>query len=168
MTIGRRGFLARLFGAGAAVSALVSRLTGQSQSGAASAPDSAIDALLGKAGEPVPVVDVADLKAVWAQGRESRAQYPEGVAVERGVWEQFCSPGADVRAVSYRCGRLGLLEMLLRPAWTGGDLSENAFKVAARMDLHWMAPGVAQEGLGVEGFLAEVFAEERHLRSPEK
>jgi hypothetical protein len=57
--------------------------------------------------------------------------------------------------------------MLLRPAWTGGDLSENAFKVAARMDLHWMAPG-AQNGLGVEGFLAEVFAEEQHWRSPEK
>ncbi len=114
---------------------------------------SEIDALTGKAGEPVPVVDVADIKAVYAHGRELR-----GLAVEIDVWKQVCSPGADVRAVSYRCQRLGVLEWLLRAAWTGGDLSENAFKVAARMDLHWMAPGVAQKS-GVEEFLAEVLLE---------
>ena len=60
------------------------------------------------------------------------------------------------------------MEWLLRPAWTGGDLSENAFKVAARMDLRWMAPGVTQNGSGVEEFLAEVFAEEqRRLTAPD-
>jgi hypothetical protein len=129
---------------------------------------SEIDALIGKAGEPVPIVDVADMKAVWAYGRELRAQHPGGVAVELDVWKQVCGPGADIRAVTHRCQRLGLWEMLLRPAWTGGDLSENAFKVAARMDLHWMASGVPQKGAGVEEFLAEVFAEEQHWRSPEK
>jgi hypothetical protein len=129
---------------------------------------SEIDALIGNAGEPVPVVDVADIKAVWAHGQELRAQYPEGVAVELDVWKQVCSPGADIRAIAHRCQRLGLLEMLLRPAWTGGDFSENALKVAARMDLHWMAPGVTQKS-GVEEFLGEVFAEEQqHRRSPEK
>jgi hypothetical protein len=129
---------------------------------------SEIDALIGKAGEPVPVVDVADIKAVWAHGRELKALHPEGVAVELGVWKRVCSPGADVRAVAERCQRLGMLEWLLRAAWTGGDLSENAFKVAARMNLHWMAPGVAQNGLGVEEFLTQVFVEEQHGRSPEK
>lgn len=124
---------------------------------------SEIDALIGKAGEPVPVVDVADLKAVWA----FRQKLPR-VAVEIGVLNQVCSPGADIRAVNYRYQKLGVLEWLLRSAWTGGDLSENAFKVAARMDLHWMEPGVSQNGLGVEEFIAEVFAEEQHWRSPEK
>jgi hypothetical protein len=119
---------------------------------------SEIDALIGKAGEPVPVVDVADIKVMWAHGQELKAQHPRGVAVEVGIWKQLCSPGADIRAVSYRCGMLGLLEMMLRAAWTGGELSANAFKVAARMDLHWMAVGAAQNGLpfSVEGFLAEV------------
>jgi hypothetical protein len=126
---------------------------------------SEIDALIDKAGEPVPIVDVADIKAVWARCRELRTQHPAGggmALVELGVWKQVCSPGADIRAVTHRCLRLGLWEMLLRPAWTGGDFSESAFKVAARMDLHWMAPGIAEEGLGVEEFLAEVFAEEQH------
>ena len=120
-----------------------------------------IDALIGKAGEPVPIVDVADLKAVWAYGRELKAQCPGGFAAKLGVWKRVCSPGADIRAVTHRCQRLGLWEMLLWTAWTGGDFSENAFKVAARMDLHWMAPGVTEQ-LGVDEFLAEVFAEEQH------
>jgi hypothetical protein len=128
---------------------------------------SEIDALMGKAGEPVPVVDVADIKAVYAHGREMRALLPGGLAVEIDVWKQVCTPGADVRAVSYRCQTLGVLEWLLRAAWTGGDLSENAFKVAAKMDLHWMAPGVAQKS-GVEEFLAEVFLEVQREAAPEK
>ena len=132
---------------------------------------SEIDALIGKAGEPVPIVDVADMKAVWARSRELNARHPGGLAVELGVWKQVCSPGADVRAVAYRCQSLGVLEWLLRAAWNGGDLSENAFKVAARMDLHWMAPGVSEK-TGLEEFLTEVFAEahfaELHPRGPGK
>ena len=129
---------------------------------------SEIDALMGKAGEPVPVVDVADIKAVWAHNRELQAQHPGGVGVEIDVWKQVCSPGADVRAVAERCQRLGMLEWLLRAAWTGGDFSEKTFEVAARMDLRWMAPGVAQDGLGVEEFLAQVFFGVQREASPEK
>ena len=71
------------------------------------------------------------------------------MAVELDVWKQVCSPGADVRAVSYRCQRLGLFEWLLRPAWTGGDLSENAFKVAARMIcIGWHPASVRKNGSG--------------------
>jgi hypothetical protein len=117
-----------------------------------------IDVWFGKAGEPVPVVDVADIKVMWAFCQDLKAQHPEGVAVEVDIWKRLCSPGADIRAVSYRCQMLGLLEMMLRAAWTGGELSVTAFKVAARMDLHWMAVGVAQNGFpfSLEGFLAEV------------
>jgi len=120
---------------------------------------SEIDVLIGKAGEPVPVVDVADMKVMWAYLEELKARYPRGgVGVDVDIWKRLCSPGADVRAVSYRCQMLGLLEMMLRAAWTGGELSANALKVAARMDLHWMAVGVVQNEwpFSVEGFLAEV------------
>ena len=119
---------------------------------------SEMDVFFGKAGEPVPVVEVADIKVMWAHGQELKAQHPGGVAVEVSIWKQLCSPGADIRAVSYRCQMLGLLEMMLRAVWTGGELSANAFKVAARMDLHWMAVRVAQNGFpfSLEGFLAEV------------
>jgi hypothetical protein len=107
---------------------------------------SEIDVFFGKAGEPVPVVDVADMKVMWTHGQELKAQHPEGVAVEVGVWKQLCSPGADIRAVSYRCQMLGLLEMMLRAAWTGGELSVNALKVAARMDLHWVRSASLRTG----------------------
>jgi hypothetical protein len=122
---------------------------------------SEIDVFFGKAGEPVPVVDVADIEVMWTRFQELKAQHPGGVAVEAGIFKQFCSPGADIRAVSYRCQMLGLMEMMLRPVWTGGELSLNALKVAARIDLHWMAVGVAQNGFpfNLEGFLAEVLRE---------
>jgi hypothetical protein len=117
-----------------------------------------IDVLIGNVGEPVPLVDVADIKVMWTHYQELEARQPGGVTVAFGIWKQLCSPGADIRAVFYRCGMLGLLEMMLRPAWTGGELSENVFKTAARMDLDWMPVGVVQHELpfNLEGFLAEV------------
>ena len=119
------------------------------------------DVFSGKAGEPVPIADVTDIKMMRAHFQELKAQHPGGVAVEVGIWKRLCSPGADIPAVSYRCGMLGLLEMMLRAAWTGGELSENALKVAARMDMRWMAVGVVQDvsPFSVEGFLAEVLRE---------
>jgi hypothetical protein len=122
---------------------------------------SEIDVFFGKAGEPVPVVDVADIKVMWAHFRELKEQHPRGVAVEAGIFKQLCSPGADIRAVSYRCQMLGLLEMMLRPVWTDGEISANAFKVAARIDLHWMAVGVPQNGFpfNLEEFLGQVLRE---------
>ena len=121
---------------------------------------SEIDDLLGKPGENVPVVDAADIKVIWTYCQKLKAQHPgsSNIAVGMSVWKELCSPGADIRAVSYRCSILGLLEMMLRPAWPGGEPSENAFKVAARMDLNWMQVGVVRKGLpfNLEGFLAEV------------
>jgi hypothetical protein len=122
---------------------------------------SEIDSLIGKAGDPVPVVDSADIKVMWAYGQKLKAQHPKGLAVEVGIYKRICSPGADIRAVSYRYQMLGLLEMMLQAAWPGGEPSANAFKVAARMDLHWMAVGTPQNGFpfSVQGFLAEALRE---------
>ncbi len=118
---------------------------------------SEMDFFTGKAGEPVPVVDAADIKAMWTYGRELMSQNGgRGVAVEVDLWKQVCQPGADIRAVAYRRTMLWFLEMMLRAAWTGGEPSENAFKVVARMDLNWMPVGVASNGLpfNLEEFLA--------------
>jgi len=121
-----------------------------------------IDMLIGKAGEPVPVVDVADLKAMWTTSQELKARHA-GVAfaIGAGVFKAVCKPGADILAVAYRRAMLEMLERTLRAAWNGGELSENAFKVAARMDLNWPQVGVVQKRplVELEDFLAEVQSE---------
>ncbi len=121
-----------------------------------------LDRFIGKPGDPVPVVDPADMKAVWAYQQETTARYPQGgVFTGMEVLQHICSPSADARAVSYRSMMLGLLEMMLETAWPGGRPSEAAFKVASRMDLRWMGVGVPQKGLpfDVERFLTEIHAE---------
>ena len=121
--------------------------------------------LLGKPGESVPVVDAADLKVMWAYCQKLKAEHPEctegGVAIGVSVWKQILPPGVDIRAVGYRFGMLGFLEMMLRAAWTLGEPTENAFKVAAKMDLNWPQVGVPKSGFlfNLEGFLAEVLHE---------
>lgn len=118
--------------------------------------------LIGKPGESVPVVDAADIKVMWTYGQELKAQHPEygegAAAVGMSVWKQIMAPDVDIRAVGFRCGMLSMLEMMLRAAWTLGEPSENAFKVAARMDMNWPQVGVVRNGLlfNLEGFLAEV------------
>ncbi len=121
-----------------------------------------LDALIGKPGEAVPTVDSADIKALWNYQQELGVRHPEGgVAICISVLKHICSPGADTRAVSYRCAMLALLGGMLEAAWPGGQPSDTAFKVAARMELKWMGVGVVQNGVpfDVERFLAEVHGE---------
>jgi hypothetical protein len=122
----------------------------------------ALEMLIGKAGEDVPTVDPTDVKAVWSYHQELKMQHPgKQVGVDLNVLARICTPGADIRAVSYRCTTLHDLEQLLAPAWTGGNLSENALKVAAKMYLQRPPIGVVQNGFPfhVEEFLAEVQGE---------
>lgn len=118
-----------------------------------------IDAFVGPAGELVPTVDPADIKSLWTYGQEVRTRHPEGgVATGISVLKHLCSPGADTRAVSYRCTMLGMLEAWLESAWPGGQPSDDAFTVAAQMELTWMAVGVPTKGLpfDVGEFLGQV------------
>jgi hypothetical protein len=118
--------------------------------------------ILGEPGEPVPVVDVADLKAMWTFTQEWTAKHGNravGLTAYTGPQKQICSPGADVRAVNYRCTLLRLIEMTIRPMWAGGDVSDAALKVAATMDLKWMAMGVVYSGTDMNEFLAQVHQE---------
>lgn len=117
------------------------------------------DQLFGKPGESVPAVDPADLKVLWTYGQELHRKYPNGgVATGLEVFRHMCSPGADTRAVLYRCSMLNLLEAMLESAWPGGQLSETALTVAAQMELKWMGVGKTHPGLpfDVGSFLAQV------------
>ena len=127
-----------------------------------------LDLFIGKAGDLVPPVDPADLKQLWTYSQELHAKYPNGgIATGIEVLKHLCSPSADTRAVSYRCMMLGLLEMMLETAWPGGQPSESAFKVAARMELRWMGVGVPQKGLqfDLESFLVEIRGESMYNAS---
>ncbi len=115
-----------------------------------------LDALFGKAGEPVPTVDVADLKKMWAYGREVQALHPgKQYAIGLDVWRQIL-PGTDLMAIAYRCGQLSIVEMWLRRMWTGGEPSEAAFRAAATMEMKRMAVGVVYKG---DEMLARFFGE---------
>lgn len=116
--------------------------------------------LIGTPGESVPVVDSADLKTMWAYGQKVKAEHG-AMAVGRSVWKQILAPGVDIKAVGFRVGMLSMLEMMLQAAWTLGEPSENAFKVAAKMDLNWPQVGVVHNEFifNLEGFLAQVMHE---------
>jgi hypothetical protein len=125
----------------------------------------AIEKMIGKAGEPVPVVDVADIKKMWAYGKELRAGHPQGsVGISINIWQKVLPPGTDIRAVSYRCGMLSMLEMMLEPVWAGGQLTEAAFKTIATMEMEWAAVGVVYKG-GQLFNLEAFFAQARHEAS---
>ena len=123
-----------------------------------------LQAFLGKPGTPVPEVNAADLQLMWRYTRDLKARHPEGdVAAGVEIWRKLCSPGANISALTYRLGMVGLLEMTLGPTWRGGQLSDAALKVAARMPLEWLRVGVIRRDLpfDVVGFLAQVKAEQR-------
>jgi hypothetical protein len=117
----------------------------------------------GNPGEPVPSVEVADIKSVWTIYEEIRSRVPEGnVGVDISTIKRACSAHADLPAVTYRSSMLGLLEMcpgdLLAPWKRGGALDEAVFKVAATIAMKWMGTEVPQSGLpfDVDAFIQEV------------
>jgi hypothetical protein len=122
---------------------------------------------VGHPGEPVPTVDVADFKSVWAIYQDIESRHPRGtVGVDSSVIEHACSPGADIRAVTYRCGMLQILEMLrgeLLATWKqSGQFQEAVFTVAVRIPMNWIGEGVSH-GLP---FDVDTFFEEVRKESP--
>ena len=110
--------------------------------------------------EPVPGVDPADLRSMWAMQRDIQANVSGQVATDVRLLERACSPGADVQATWYRLSMLqmvGLLGMLSR--WLhDGELADAVFKVAAVFPMKRISVGVQQQELpfDVQAFLAEV------------
>jgi hypothetical protein len=129
----------------------------------------ASNTVLATPGEPVPEVELADLKAVWSHLRELQARHPnQQMAVAASVYQSLCKPGANVAAVTYRCSMLMLLEHLLVPTWAGGQLTDAAFAVAAKMPMQQMKSGVPRAGLpfNLMEFFARAGAEASGLNAP--
>jgi hypothetical protein len=121
----------------------------------------------GNPGGDVPMVEVADLRAVWGTYQDFAARHPgKQVAVGAAVLEEACSQRVDIEAVIYRYWMLQMLEMccgdLLAPWRQSGHFHEAVFRVAARIPMKWMEMGVPQQGLP---FDVDLFAQELRKES---
>ncbi len=112
-----------------------------------------MDALLSgkQAGEPVPQVDPADIKAVWTIYADVARRHPgKQVAVGAGFITASCRPGADVSAVAYRTGMLQI--MAAHPegpvaSWMeNGEPDDALFRAAAQTKMEWVDE-TGREGL---------------------
>jgi hypothetical protein len=64
----------------------------------------------GKDGEPVPQVDPSDMKALWTLGEEVRKSHPGGgVAIGVDLIGNYCKPGANIGAITYRARMIEIL-----------------------------------------------------------
>ena len=104
----------------------------------------------GRAGEPVPQVDPEDVKAVWEVGQESVKENPQGnVAIGAEIFRRACKPGANVPAVTYRTGQIGILR-LIQPDVMDPLIQEKpkaVFRAAAEIPMEWIGVGIVRHGL---------------------
>ncbi len=110
---------------------------------------------------PVPSVDVADLKSVWAMQNGMQARMPgKQISIGAESYRRACSAGADVRSLFTRVSQLRVLQMpgMLAP-WTHGEVLDDAvFKVAATFPMTRMQPGIVYDDLpfDLQEFLNQV------------
>jgi len=111
----------------------------------------------------VVAVDPAGLKSFCRMGRERATEQPgasTGQAIDIGVYQSACSPGANVMAASYRVNMLGFCELmgLLPGCKRDGDYTDAVFQVAATFPMKLMEVGVTYDGppFDVEEFMKRV------------
>ena len=102
-------------------------------------------------GHPVPEAEVEDIKACWQVLRESQDKHPGvSIAIDMGVYENACKPGANVDAVAYRLMLLSMLTMRageeLAPFMKDGNPSDELFYAIAHIHTNWMPVGVPRQG----------------------
>jgi hypothetical protein len=102
---------------------------------------------------PIPVVDPADVKALWQLQKNLKAKYGQPVSIAIDTVATACSPGAVPWAVGYRLGMLTMLRML----WAGGRFelpaellnnnpSDAVFKALATSPMNGIEPGSNLQG----------------------
>jgi hypothetical protein len=104
----------------------------------------------GRAGEQVPDVDPADVKALWEVGEESIKGCPTGgVAIGVEIFRRACKLGANVPAVTYRTSNIGMLRLIMPDVMNPllQDKREAVFRAAAEIPMEWMGVGVVRHGL---------------------
>ena len=102
--------------------------------------------------ENTPIVAAADLRAVWAMSRTSRAQ-----STDFGAFEHVCSPGAEVEAVWFRASMLAMLDRI-QPGWMEHSNIDKVMDVAAEFPMKRMELGVIYQSppFDVQEFLKQV------------
>lgn len=98
---------------------------------------------------------------MWELGERIEAQYGAGVAVAGSAATDACSPGADIRAIGYRCGMLRILTM-----WPGdvlatwrrrGQFHDAVFTVLATLPMIWVEIGELNSlPFDIDAFLEEL------------
>jgi hypothetical protein len=102
-----------------------------------------------KAGEPVPEVDPDDVKAIWAVHEDAARRHPgEQVGIGETVLQHACKPGADIAAVAYRAGMLGLVvqhgDTRIAAGIDNGQPGDALFRAAALTPMEWLGEGLHQ------------------------
>jgi len=115
----------------------------------------------------VAAVNPDDMKKLWQLFRDVQSRsggIGGGVAIDMGLYERACSPGADVQAVWFRAAILETLKQLrpelLAPWLEDGEFDDAVFQVAATFPMEKMGTGVVREGLpvDVEEFVKQIGA----------
>jgi hypothetical protein len=105
----------------------------------------------GEPGEPVPVADPEDLKAVWQLQRQVEAKHGSQSAIEMDAMKQVCTTGADIQVVFYRTSLLYMLTQIapeqITPFLPNGQPTDGAFYAAANVPVEWMGVGIVTHRL---------------------
>jgi hypothetical protein len=109
---------------------------------------------------PIPPVDPADLKSVWAMHEKFNKEFEERMpkrppnqvcAVSPDYYRQVCSPGANVGVVWYRLSILEMLRHISEITGTSlpwpreGKPGDAVFKALATVPMTGVAPGVVRK-----------------------
>ena len=113
----------------------------------------ALHDFFGARGNDVTAVNSDDLRNVWKMMRDLQARAPacQSGSFSSGLYENACSPGANVVAVWYRASILEVLQMVpgnpLMP-WTHGDeLDDAVFQIAATFPMKKLPVGLVKNAL---------------------
>jgi hypothetical protein len=111
----------------------------------------------GEPGTPVPQVDLDDIKASLQLAREVEKRHPDGrCQIGASLAASVCKPGADVPAIGYRLGQLGLIQIMaklgsitqdtLGTLMRDGEFTEQTLRTIATIPMEWMGVGIVRQG----------------------
>jgi hypothetical protein len=114
----------------------------------------------------VPTVDPADAKTAWQLYEDAELRMPgQQVAISRSVFQNICSPGADISAICHRAVMLRFLFLNvdhspeepeskeLATYRYDGELDDRLFRVMLQIPIRW----IPKEGLHGFPFNGEEF-----------
>ena len=102
----------------------------------------------GSPGEPVPEVDLEDLKAIWQETRDLLASHPgQHFGFEEPA---ICKPGANAQAIWYRSSMIWVLNQFAQKQlalWIKDEeVSDAVFRTMATIPMEWVGQ-TEREGL---------------------